>query len=170
MWRKVLDRLILGFADQQIVTGFALLIIAYIKLTPRHYRLLGSGNEWLEMANGNFALVVFLCIASSSSHLACLMVLNDYFTKHKAMAYPKIVLVACFSVLLTVAVAIASSFTGYLYMIAYYAVTSLPGDTSKRNMRLIIDVVLGVPLATMFYLFWICTLQLLPDVRGWLRQ
>ncbi|EME43903.1 hypothetical protein DOTSEDRAFT_53167 [Dothistroma septosporum NZE10] len=170
MWRKVLDRLILGFADQQIVTGFALLIIAYIKITPRQYRLPSAGMQWLEMATGNFALVVFLCVASSSSHLACLMVLNDYFTKHKSMAYFRVALVACFSILLTVTIAITSSFTGYLYMLAYYAVSWIPGESTEAQARLVVVVVLGVPLATMFYLFWICTLQLLPDVRGWLKE
>jgi hypothetical protein len=32
LWRRVLDRLILAFADQQLITGFALLVSGYVNV------------------------------------------------------------------------------------------------------------------------------------------
>lgn len=91
--RRILERLILDFADQQLVTGFALLISAWVKLhsnsvveeaverlgalLPDYYLRFPN----LSLPNAEFALIVFLCMASSSSHLACILVLRDYMVR-----------------------------------------------------------------------------------------
>lgn len=59
------------------------------------------------------------------------MVLDDYFDMHREMAYLRVALVASFSALLTVSIAIV--FMGYLYMLAYHITRSLPDENMETK-------------------------------------
>jgi hypothetical protein len=56
-FRRVLDRHILSLADQQLITGFALVLAGHIKFTS-------------EIQGAHFSLIVYLGCLSSSPHLA----------------------------------------------------------------------------------------------------
>jgi hypothetical protein len=75
-WREVAERLILGFSDQQLVTGTALLLAAFIRLPATngqirayHFSVITDRVAWF----------------SANTHLVTLFVLRDYFAKHLAL-------------------------------------------------------------------------------------
>ena len=157
-----------------------MLISAYIKLTPRSN---DEGSAIITLLpTANFALVVFLCCGSSSSHLACILVLKQYLREHKATARLRVALVVVFSLLLTVTIALASSINAYFIFIIlrmFYWLVSITsksgeGDTSATGEGVFYALVIGIPVAFMLYLFWICTLQLLTEpkikIQAWLRK
>ena len=93
LWRRVLDRLILAFADQQLITGFALLVSGYFNVFP------GVNGDWI--SNGaHWNLVVYMSCLSSSTHLACVLTLRKYFGIHKVTGRMRVVLIILFSLLL----------------------------------------------------------------------
>lgn len=166
IWRNVLDRLILAFADQQLITGFALLTGAWIQLSRKPAVLSGTDIgralwPYYWMPSSSFALVVFLCCGSSSAHLACLLVLRNYFVEHKITARVRIALFVLFSLFLTATIALTSSFTAYfLAMVGYvYASTDKYSETSLRIAQAFVFL---IPMLSMVWIFWICSLQLLP--------
>jgi hypothetical protein len=102
LWRRVLDRLILAFADQQLVTGFALLVSGYFNVFP------GVEGGWL--SNGaHWNLVVYMSCLSSSTHLACVLTLRKYFGIHKVTGRMRVVLIILFSLLLIPSIIVSQS-------------------------------------------------------------
>jgi hypothetical protein len=99
LWRRVLDRLILSFADQQLVTGFALLASGYHTSFPGV-----DGND------AHWNLVVYMSCLSSSTHLACVLTLRKYFVKHKVTAIMRVVLIILFSLLLIPSIIVSPVF------------------------------------------------------------
>lgn len=93
--RRVLDRLILGFADQQLITGFALLVSGYATV---YNGPAGSGGFPNNGAHWN--LLVYMSCLSSSTHLACVLTLRKYFGIHRITAIIRVVLIVLFSLLL----------------------------------------------------------------------
>lgn len=93
LWRRVLDRLILGFADQQLITGFALLVSGYVTVY--------QGPDGGFPDNGaHWNLLVYMSCLSSSTHLACVLTLRKYFGIHKTTAIIRVILIVLFSLLL----------------------------------------------------------------------
>jgi len=84
---RVMDRLILGLSDQQLITGVSILLVGYIK-----------------MVNGvslyHFSLIVNLGMFSCSAHLASVLSLRRYFQEHSEVAWIRITLMSTFAVLL----------------------------------------------------------------------
>jgi hypothetical protein len=83
-WRKVLDRLIIALADQQLITGFAILITGWII-----YR------DHLDGAY--FTLIVYLSSLSSTSHLAAIITLRQYFYDNYALAQIRVYCIIFFA-------------------------------------------------------------------------
>jgi hypothetical protein len=73
-FRRVLDRHILSLADQQLITGFALVLAGHIKFTS-------------EIQGAHFSLIVCLGCLSSSPHLAGVITLRKYFIKQDFCEY-----------------------------------------------------------------------------------
>ena len=73
LWRNVLERLIIALADQQLVTGFAILVTGWIVY-------------WGHFGSAHFTLVLYLSFLSSSSHLAAIITLRQYFGDHPGLA------------------------------------------------------------------------------------
>jgi hypothetical protein len=71
-WSKVVQRLILGFSDQQLVTGTALLLAAFIRLPAANGQIRAY----------HFSVITDLAWFSANTHLVTLFVLRDYFAKH----------------------------------------------------------------------------------------
>src|ERR1700734_1263414 len=72
-WRPILERFILGLSDQQLVTGLAILITGYYLHCKISYY--------------HFNLVINLAWFSSTTHLATLLALKEYFKKRPALRY-----------------------------------------------------------------------------------
>ncbi|EDU42175.1 hypothetical protein PtrSN002B_007906 [Pyrenophora tritici-repentis] len=89
-WRPFLDPLIIGFGDQQLVTGYAVLLTGWIKVAQATFRV----------RSARFVLILYICALSSSSHLAALITLRKYFRKYRFIAKIRIGLVILFAVFL----------------------------------------------------------------------
>ena len=74
-WREVVERLILGFSDQQLVTGTALLLAAFIRLPATNGQIRAY----------HFSVITDLAWFSANTHLVTLFVLRDYFANHLAL-------------------------------------------------------------------------------------
>lgn len=82
-WRLVFGALVLSLADQQPVTGSALLIVAYAK--------------GLNSSGAHFHLVSYMVCLSSSSHLASLITLRKYLEAHTLTRNVRIALIFVFA-------------------------------------------------------------------------
>jgi hypothetical protein len=89
LWRNVLERLIIALADQQLVTGFAVLITGWIIY-------------WGHFDSAHFTLVLYLSCLSSSSHLAAIITLRQYFSEHPELARLRLFCACIFAGLLLV--------------------------------------------------------------------
>ena len=179
--RRILDRLILDFADQQLVTGFALLISAWVKLHSN--AALESLDPALQkqslrfpntaLPNAEFSLIVFLCMASSSSHLASILVLREYMESHRSSARLRMVLMVIFAAFLAVTIALASSLTAYFawVIVKIFSIAVDPNTTPPAWVSvLILALCIAVPLLLTMAIFWLCTLQLSPRLKGAVKR
>ena len=130
LWRVVLQRLVLALADQQLITGIALLLCGFI--TERHAL---NGSQML--------LIVYLSILSSSSHLACVITLREYIKNHTEVAYIRICAIIFFANLLFVAIILISSEVWVRLVCSLYIYSPvallLSFDPLKTDIRLIIQ-------------------------------
>ena len=177
--KNILDRLILDFADQQLVTGFALLISAWVKLhtnsaleqfdSADRASLLRFPNY--SLPNAEFSLIVFLCMASSSSHMACILVLREYMEGHRSSARLRIVLMIVFACFLAVTIALASSLTAYFAwaVIGIFSVTINTNNAPEWALVLILALCMAIPLLVVLGVFWLCTLQVTPRFKKIVR-
>jgi hypothetical protein len=88
-WRRVLDRLVLGFSDQQLITGFAMILIGLIKIRT--------------VSSYHFFLVLSLAMLSCSIHMTSVLSLRRYFQSHPEVAKARIAIMLLFAVLLSAA-------------------------------------------------------------------
>ncbi|KAF2789556.1 hypothetical protein K505DRAFT_253099 [Melanomma pulvis-pyrius CBS 109.77] len=89
-WRPFLDPLIIGLGDQQLITGYAVLLSGWIKVAQNSFEVQGA----------HFVLILYICALSSSSHLAALITLRKYFRKYKLIAKIRLTLVIVFALFL----------------------------------------------------------------------
>ncbi|KAH3963338.1 hypothetical protein HBI25_197760 [Parastagonospora nodorum] len=89
-WRPFLDPLIIGLGDQQLITGYAVLLSGWIKV----------GQNAIEVQGAHFVLILYICALSSSSHLAALITLRKYFRRYKLIARIRLILVILFAIFL----------------------------------------------------------------------
>jgi len=89
-WRPFLDPLIVSLGDQQLVTGYAVLLSGWIKI----------GQHSLAIQGAHFALILYVSSLSSSSHLAALISLRRYLGKYKFIARVRMSLVVGFALFL----------------------------------------------------------------------
>ncbi|KAF2844668.1 hypothetical protein T440DRAFT_409701, partial [Plenodomus tracheiphilus IPT5] len=89
-WRPFLDPLIIGFGDQQLATGYAVLLSGWIKVAQNAFEVQGA----------HFVLILYSCALSSSSHLAALITLRKYFRKYRLIAKIRLTSVIVFAMFL----------------------------------------------------------------------
>ncbi|KAH7061913.1 hypothetical protein BKA63DRAFT_587671 [Paraphoma chrysanthemicola] len=89
-WRPFLDPLIIGLGDQQLITGYAVLLSGWIKVAQNSFEVQGA----------HFVLILYICALSSSSHLAALITLRKYFRNYKLIAKIRLALVIVFATFL----------------------------------------------------------------------
>ena len=154
LWRRVLDRLILSFADQQLVTGFALLISGYIRAFPG---VPGVGDDYIN--NGaHWNLVVYMSCLSSSTHLACVLTLRKYFGKHKVTAIMRVVLIVLFSLLLIPSIIMSWCFEVFILPLTLLAAHE---EEKGRPAGLVLGLWYAFQVLAYVYLFYTAVMQLL---------
>lgn len=89
-WRPFLDPLIINLGDQQLITGYAVLLSGWVKVAQHTLPIQGA----------HFALILYICALSSSSHLAALISLRKYHNRYRVIARLRIGLVIGFAVFL----------------------------------------------------------------------
>lgn len=155
-WRDILERFILNMADQQLITGFSLLIIGYI-VEPWPLNL--KGRLW----SSRFALVVYLSCLSSSSHLACMLMLHKYLREHSGLAMLRVFFIILFALILSVSIGLGSTFLviGYGLKLIFSRLIK----TYDASLRLAgIFTYTSAPLIAL-YVYWTAVLQLLPSAK-----
>ncbi|KAL5399222.1 hypothetical protein PMIN06_000968 [Paraphaeosphaeria minitans] len=107
-WRPFLDPLIIGLGDQQLITGYAVLLSGWIKVQMRTrppsvcvgFHLAERRQVFqnsFEVQGAHFVLVLYVCALSSSSHLAALITLRKYFCRYRLIAKIRLTLVILFA-------------------------------------------------------------------------
>jgi hypothetical protein len=102
-WRPFLDPLIIGLGDQQLITGYAVLLSGWTKVLPSSTSSLLVNNKTkvgqkdFRVQGAHFVLILYICALSSSSHLAALLTLRKYLRKYKLIAKIRIALVFFFA-------------------------------------------------------------------------
>jgi hypothetical protein len=150
-YRRVLDRLILSFADQQLITGFALVLTGYIKLA-------------LDLQGAHFTLIVYLSCLSSSTHLASVITLRKYFYRHQQIGILRVLLIAIFAVLLGASLMAGKAlgpFVTYIHSAFKTGADFLPGFNLKSCIFLASPIL---------WLFWTAIIELLPGIRAKLKR
>jgi hypothetical protein len=92
-WLRVLDRVVLSLSDQQLVTGFSILVIGCIKLRS-------------DITIYHFACITNLAMFSCSAHLASVISLRRYFQDHPEVAWVRLGFMSTFALLLAVSLSI----------------------------------------------------------------
>ena len=74
-WRKIVERVVLGLSDQQLVTGTAILSVGLYRVPPSRGHI----------SFYHFSLLTDLAWFSSNTHQLAVMVLREYFRDHPAL-------------------------------------------------------------------------------------
>lgn len=94
-WIRVLDRLILGFSDQQLVTGMAILIIGLARIG--------------QITTYHFYIIESLAMFSCGCHLASVVTLRRYFQEHPFLARIRVGAMLIFAIMLSVSIIYAGT-------------------------------------------------------------
>jgi len=140
--RKVLEKLIQAFTDQQLVTGISLLLSGYIK-----YGFYGYGPR-----NAHFTLGLFLSCLSSSSHLAGVVTLRRYLNEHPTTARLRVSLIICFALLLAVSMFVTNPLMPFYIPVLWEGPVGLP------------------PMLCIIYVFWMAVMQCIEDWKKKLKS
>lgn len=157
-WRDILERLILNLADQQLITGISLLIIAYI---VQPWPLSPMGQNW----PSRLSLVIYLSCLSSSSHLACMLTLHRYLKGHAGLAKLRIFFIILFAMVLAISIGLGQTFSVVGY-VQYQILLRVNSDTAY-NLSLYIGGALlyGLPPLIALHVYWTAVMQLWPSAR-----
>ena len=161
--KNFLQRMLLGLADQQLVTGIALLIAGGIKW--QQYDASTAASEIGFLSGAHAALIVYLSCLASSSHLAGILNLRSYFRKHRILGTVRICLVALFAVFLTVALRYSANAFGILAAYVDY-----PFEFISTVIPIWFPILLAVPILAILYTFWLALIQILDRPRLWIER
>jgi hypothetical protein len=109
LWRKVLERLIIALADQQLVTGLAILITGWIIY-------------WLHLDSAHFVLVLYLSCLSSSSHIAAIITLRQYFSDYPRLARLRLSFTSGFALILSTSSLVSAGFEPFSLSFLWFVV------------------------------------------------
>ncbi|KAH0551476.1 hypothetical protein GP486_007309 [Trichoglossum hirsutum] len=158
-WRTVLEELILTLADQQLVTGIALLISIYINIPMNEFSFPGGAN----FQDAYFTLVVYLSCLSSCTHIACIIMLRKYINSRKVITYVRLVLIIIFASLLSAAISVSEHAFSPLYRPMYIILIENAGMS-----RCAYDISMAtITAVVLMYIFWISIVNLIIPLRVW---
>jgi len=152
--RNVLDRLILALADQQLVTGFALMLTGWIVYYNRFH-------------SAHFTLIIYLSCLSSSSHLAALVTLRRYSRENPTLALFRIAIISTFAILLSISIALSDKTFGSFYVLVTFLRDVLGIQINQGALAFFSTwPIIGT--------FWTGVWQILPETRkrfqAWLKR
>src|SRR5271155_4532291 len=100
-WKRGIERLVLAFSDQQLVTGIAVHLVGYIGLP------ISQG----QISAYHFTVVIELAWFSGTTHLITIFVLRDYFRDpgHSVLRNVRFISMIAFGIFLLVSLGIVSS-------------------------------------------------------------
>ncbi|KAK8187397.1 hypothetical protein IWZ00DRAFT_335584 [Phyllosticta capitalensis] len=119
--RDVLQKVMISLADQQVMTGFALIVCGYLRAAHDgipSWDPYPDGSYRSKLRDAHFDLIVFLSCLATSSHLACVLVLKSYFKRNKIIMTVRITLIVIFTILLAVTVGLSPPLS-FGYRIVY---------------------------------------------------
>lgn len=162
-WRDIFERLILNLADQQLITGFSLLIIAYI---VQPWPLSPMGRRW----PSRLSLVIYLSCLSSSSHLACMLTLHKYLKGHAGLAKLRIFFIILFAMVLAISIGLGQTFSVVGY-IQYQILWRVNSNTAYTLSLYIGGALLyGLPPLIALHVYWTAVMQLWPSARHRIKK
>ena len=154
-WRNVLERLVLALADQQLVTGFAILITDWIIYSK-------------DIFGAHFTLVIYLSSLSSSSHLAAIITLRKYFSANPALALLRIVLITAFALVLAASIAVSHAFRPFYSLLLILVYGSVEDLTLSKSIAIILST------WPILWAFWTGIWQIVPESRdrfmAWVKK
>lgn len=168
-YRDVLNRLMLAMADQQLLTGFAIIISGYIRAAEPGLPTSPKDATYLErLVEAHFHLIVYLSCLSSSSHLACVITLKRYFSQHNTSAWVRLGLIIVFALLLVATICLAVPFGPTLYVIKKIEEykddldCENQGTTKCSDTKYYSGLILFyfVAIVAVLYPFWVAIIQL----------
>jgi hypothetical protein len=164
LWRKILDRLILAFADQQLVTGISLLVSGYIKGSSDMQGL------WHYVNGAHFSLIVYLSCLSSSSHLACVLTLRKYFQHHHFTSVLRVAVIGGYALFLSISIGISRTFEPFFTVIriTLFHILGKPTQYDSKHRWIALELIPAIFL--FLYLFWIAVVPLKEDWQGQIAQ
>ena len=145
-WRIVIERLIIALADQQLITGFAILITGWITY---HKDIFGA----------HFTLVIYLSSLSSSSHLAAIITLRKYFGANPALALLRIALITAFALVLAASIAVSHAFRPFYSLLLILVYGSVNDPTLSKSIAIILST------WPILWAFWTGIWQIVPEIR-----
>lgn len=162
-WREIFKRLIINLADQQLITGFSLLIIAYI-VEP--WPLSIRGQYW----PARLSLVIYLSCLSSSSHLACMLTLNKYLKDHSGLAKLRIFFIIIFAIVLSISIGLGNTFNVLAYALSLI-LTHIDSETAfDTSLKIANAILYGFPPLIALHVYWTAVFQLLPREQDRLER
>jgi hypothetical protein len=135
-WIQVLDRLILGFSDQQLVTGMAVLMIG-----------LGTIGQ---ISTYHFYVIESLAMFSCGCHLASVITLRRYFQEHPFLALLRVGAMFTFAIMLSISIIYA----GTVFLLIFGTSVQCPLRCTIINQALvgrIINVLITIVLIWAYY-------------------
>lgn len=171
-YRRVLDQVMISLADQQLLTGIAVIISGYVRATNE--RIFNSKLPYiLRLQENHFHMIIYMSCLSSSAHLACLITLRRCFSAHSVPALIRLVLVVVFALLLAASFLISWPF-GF-YMLALY-VTYKNFEIRGPDWKLPPSVLAlfwtlnALAILFLFYPFWIAIINIFEDFKLKIRE
>jgi uncharacterized membrane protein len=139
LWIRVLDRLTLGFSDQQLVTGMAVLIIGLGKIS--------------QISTYHFYVIESLAMFSCGCHMASVVTLRRYFQEHPVLALIRVGAMLVFAIMLSISIIYA----GTVVQMAFGASPQCPlrctieSQAFSRRIPRILDIIFTVILIWAYY-------------------
>ena len=152
-WSEALQNAVLAFSDQQVVTGIAILVSAYVQI-------------FCGLQVYHWQVALDLALFSSITHLTTLTCLRDYFRKRKSLRTIRLVFMATIGIMLTVALGT----TGYEFRevstVAWCLFQTKDGETYNPYNWLYMCILLSY--LTVSYISR--AIQLYPQSTSWRRR
>lgn len=105
IWKQVLNKHIISFADLQLFTGFALLISSLVN-THKYITIFGMADP-LDFQDAHFILVIYQCCLCASVNFACLIKLGDKLPKDRKSTNVRVGIIVLFGLLLAIVIALS---------------------------------------------------------------
>ncbi|KAK8208546.1 hypothetical protein IWZ01DRAFT_345666 [Phyllosticta capitalensis] len=152
--RKMIDRVMLSLADQQLLTGFAIMISFWLRY-----------NDYNDHHRNHVDLVMYLSCLSSSSHLASVITLKRYFKEHSMTARLRMVLIFLYALFLTSSIIITMPFPPFYQALVWLMNHLFSCDDFDCTSTLPYIIFYFLTVVFVFYPFWVAFCQVFEGAK-----